>query len=417
MIPEDFVIIDNIPLLKNGRVDYTTLPVPEQSESIFEDYVAPRNNTEQVLASIWQELLKLPKVSVQDSFFDLGGQSLLAVSLFNRIEKEFGERFPLAMLFKAPTIEDLAKQLDREEGEEVSEWPSLIAVQPHGSKKPLYLVHGAGGNVLLYKTLSQYLEPDYPLYGLQSQGLDGASKPLQTIEEMAERYLKEIREMQPSGPYFLGGYCMGGTIAYEMAQRLLSIGEEVGIVAMLDTYNFVKAEKVGFTRFMFEKLKFHIKNFTQLKPSEMVRYFKEKKRLAYDGGWAHIRTEMPGTTLDDSFGRAESGIELSVQTINDHAGDIYIPKPYSGRLTLFKPQKNYSFYSDPQMGWGDLVQDLDIVELPVNPHAMLVEPYVKILAEELKTRIDGHLKNIGAFEKSNEMPFNLETVKPYYNKI
>lgn len=414
MIPEVFVVLDKIPLLKNGRIDYRALPVPEQSASEFEDYIAPRNNTEQVLASIWQDLLKLQKVSVQDSFFDLGGQSLLAVSLFNRIEKEFGQRFPLAILFKAPTIEDLAKRLNKEE-EDTADWPSLVPIQPRGAKKPLYLVHGAGGNVLLYKTLSKYLEPDYPLYGLQSQGLDGSSKPLHTVEEMAEHYLKEIRAVQSSGPYFLGGYCMGGTIAYEIAQRLLSKGEEVGIVAMLDTYNFVKAEKVSFKRFMFEKLKFHIKNFAQLKPSEMLRYFKEKKRLADDGGWAHIRTEMPGTTLDDSFGRAESGIELSVQTINDHAGDLYIPKPYDGRLTLFKPQKNYSFYSDPKMGWGELVNDLDIVEMPINPHAMLVEPYVETLAQELKARLDGVVKMVKILD-NKKIPY-LESVEPRLNKV
>jgi phthiocerol/phenolphthiocerol synthesis type-I polyketide synthase E len=292
------------------------------------------------------------------------------------------------------------------------EWTSLIPIQPKGAKKPLFLVHGAGGNVLLYNALAKELEPDYPLYGLQSQGLDGTTKPLETVEEMAERYLKEIREVQPDGPYFLGGYCMGGTIAYEMAQRLLEIGEEVGIVAMLDTYNFIKAGKISFARFMIEKLKFHIKNFTQLKPSEMLSYFKEKKRLAGDGGWAHIRTEMPLTTLDDSFGRAESGIELSVQTVNDHAADTYIPKPYSGKLTLFKPQKNYSFYSDPKMGWGDLVKDLDIIEMPVNPHAMLVEPYVKTLAQELKDRLEGKVKTVKLIDGKKIL--NLETVEPHF---
>ena len=414
MIPEGFVILDKIPLLKNGRVDYSSLPIPDLSESEFEDYVAPRNNTEKVLATIWQELLNIPKVSVQDSFFDIGGQSLLAVRLFNRIDEQFGQRFPLAMLLQAPTIEDLAKRLTNED-ENTTGWPSLIPVQPQGSKKPLFLVHGAGGNVLLYKALSKHLEPDYPLYGLQSQGLDGISKPLETVEEMAECYLREIREVQPKGPYYLGGYCMGGTIAYEMAQRLLQMGEEVGIVAMLDTYNFVKAGKVSFNKFMLEKLKFHIKNFTQLKPSEMLSYFKEKKRLAGDGGWAHIRTEMPGTTLDDSFGRAESGIELSVQTVNDHAGDIYIPKPYRGRLTLFKPQKNYSFYSDPKMGWGDLVEDLDIIEMPVNPHAMLVEPHVETLAQELKARLDGIVNTVEVIDNKN-MPY-LEVVEPRLTKI
>jgi len=412
MIPGSFVVLDQIPLKKDGRVDYEALPAPKESDSDFADFVAPRNKTEEMLATIWSELLKIPKVSVKDSFFDLGGQSLLAVRLFNRIDEEFGQRFPLAMLFKAPTIEDLANKLINKEDNN-SEWPSLIPIQPRGSKAPLFLVHGAGGNVLLYNALAKHMEPDYPLYGLQSQGLDGKSKPLNTVEEMAERYLQEIKTVQPHGPYFLGGYCLGGTIAYEMAQRLIANGEQVPMVAMLDTYNFVKAQKVSFASFLFQKLKFHIKNFTQLSPEEMIRYFKEKKRIAGDGGWAHIKTEMPGTTLadNDSFGRAESGIEASVQLLNDHAGDIYDPKPYSGKLTLFKPQKNYSFYPDPKMGWGDLVSELDIVEMPINPHAMLVEPYVEKLAHELKRRLNGLDGSISLTDNSVNKSFNLETVK------
>ncbi len=275
-------------------------------------------------------------------------------------------------------------------GDEVeSKWPSLVPIQTKGSKPPLFLVHGAGGNVLLYGALAKQLEPDYPLYGLQSQGLDGQSEPLRTIEEMAEHYLREIREVQPKGPYLLGGYCMGGTIAYEMAQRLVAVGEKVSIVAMLDTYNFTRALKASFASFLLQKLRFHLSNFVRLRPSTMWRYLREKGRIMADGGFAHIRTEMPGSTLQDGVARAESGIEATVQEINDHAGDIYIPKTYPGMLTLFKPQVNYKFYPDPKMGWGDMaLQGLDIVELPLYPHAMLVEPYVELLARELKARLD-----------------------------
>jgi hypothetical protein len=121
----------------------------------------------------------------------------------------------------------------------------------------------------------------------------------------------------------------------------------------------------------------------------MWRYFREKKRLAKDGGWAGLATEMPGSTLDRGLARAESGIEASVQEINDHAADIYEPRPYPGALTLFKPHINYKFYPDPRMGWGDLaLGGLDIVEMPMNPHAMLVEPYVELLSRELKSRLD-----------------------------
>ena len=138
-----------------------------------------------------------------------------------------------------------------------------------------------------------------------------------------------------------------------------------------------------------QKFRFHWSNFVRLRPGTMWRYLREKKRIAGDGGWAHIRTEMPGTTLQDGVARAESGIEASVQELNDHAADIYDPRPYSGVLTLFKPHINYKFYPDPKLGWGDLAMGgLDIVELPINPHAMLVEPYVELLSRELKACLD-----------------------------
>jgi aspartate racemase len=307
--------------------------------------------------------------------------------MFVRIEQAFGRKLPLATLFQAPTIEQLAWKLNAAHATE-SEWPSLVPIQPLGSRPPLFLVHGAGGNVLLYNALARHLEPDYPLYGLQSQGLDGKSRPLETFEEMAARYLQEIRRVRPRGPYLLGGYCLGGTIAYEMAQRLAAAGEKVPMVVMLDTYNFIRALKAGFLSFLLQKMRFHLGNIVRLGPVTMWRYLREKTRIAGDGGWAHIRTERPGSALDEGVARAESGVEATVQEINDHAGDIYNPKPYSGLVTLFKPEINYKFYPDPKMGWGDLIGELDIVELPMNPHAMLVEPYVQALARELKARLD-----------------------------
>jgi acyl transferase domain-containing protein/glutamate-1-semialdehyde aminotransferase/thioesterase domain-containing protein len=388
MHPTRFVVVEALPRGAGGRVDRMRLPTPPDEDFEYEDYVAPRNETEEILARIWQELLNLDKVSVKDSFFDLSGQSLLAVRLFNRIEQECSLRLPIAILFRAPTIEQLAIELTSCDGASM-QWPSLVPIQPQGAKPPLFLVHGAGGNVLLFGSLAKRLEGDYPVYGLQSQGLDGQSKPLRTIEEMAGHYLQEIRTVQPHGPYLLGGYCLGGTIAYEMAQRLTAQEEPVVIVAMFDTYNFALALRSSFTSFLWQKFRFHLSNFIRLRPGAMWRYFREKKRLAKDGGWAGLATEMPGSTLDRGLARAESGIEASVQEINDHAADIYEPRPYPGALTLFKPHINYKFYPDPRMGWGDLaLGGLDIVEMPMNPHAMLVEPYVELLSRELKSRLD-----------------------------
>jgi glutamate-1-semialdehyde aminotransferase/thioesterase domain-containing protein/acyl carrier protein len=356
------------------------------SKSVAEQYVAPGSETEERLARLWCATLNLDRVSSRANFFELGGQSLSAVSLFSRIQEEFGKKLPLATLFTSPTIEALAVALQGENPK--ASWSSLVAINKKGSKPPLFLVHGAGGNVLLYRSLGEHLAPDFPLYGLQSKGLDGESQPLHSIEEMAACYLRELRTVQPRGPYYLGGYCLGGTVAYEMAQILRREGEEVPLVAMLDTYNFSRALKVSFRSFLLQKAKFHLANMTQLRSVDMLRYLQEKMRLGFGGELANLKTSMPGSSRADGVSRATSGPEAKVQGINDYAAEHYDPLPYSGRLTLFKPRFNYKFYPDPRMGWGDLaLGGLDIVEVAVNPHSMLLEPYVKVLADQLKERI------------------------------
>jgi aspartate racemase len=390
MVPAVFVVLGGVPRTLAGKVDRSCLPPPsDDGFDPFEDeYTAPRSETEERLARLWCETLKMDRVSSKANFFDLGGQSLLAVSLFAKIEKEFGRKLPLATLFTFPTIEGLAVALKAENTK--TSWPSLVPIQRKGSKPPLFLVHGAGGNVLLYRSLGEHFAPEYPLYGLQSQGLDGDSEPLRTIEEMAVCYLREVRKVQPKGPYYLGGYCLGGTIAYEMAQILLREGEEVPLVAMLDTYNFSLALKVSFSSFLVQKIKFHLANLVRLRPGDMLRYLREKARLAAGGELANLKTSMPGSSQEEGVGRATSGVEAKVQAINDYAAEHYNPKPYAGELALFKPRFNYKFYPDPKMGWGDLaLGGLDIVEVAVNPHSMLLEPYVKVLAAQLRERIDG----------------------------
>jgi len=352
----------------------------EGDDEPLDDYVAPATQTQETMAKIWQEILKVPSVGVEDNFFQLGGQSLQAAKLFQRIASEFDRKLPLATLFLAPTIAQLSAIIDDQSSANAG-WQSLITIQPMGTKTPLFLVHGAGGNVLLYQALAKYLAPEIPLYGLQSQGLNGESQPLHTIEQMAEHYLSEIRTVQPNGPYYLGGYCLGGTVAFEMAQRLTNEGEQVALVAMLDTYNFSRALKSSFIGFILQKLRFHIGNFLGLRPRHMIQYIKEKYRVARDGEFANLFTSRPGFEVEGAA-RATSGAEATVQAINDTAAEVYIPKKYAGTITLFKPRINYKFYPDPKMGWGDLAE-LDIVEFAFNPHAMLLEPYVQQLGQSL----------------------------------
>src|SRR5271155_1735933 len=179
------------------------------------------------LIEIWQDLLGVEPIVSNQNYFDLGGDSSLAVHLFARIEKAFDIKLPLATLFEAPTIEELARVLqDQAAVPSVAGWSPLVAIQPAGSRPRIFCMHGAGGNVLIYRDLAHDLGPDQPFYGLQAERPDSKCGPLTTIEEMAALYAKEIRKLQPYGPYLIAGYCMGGTLAYEVARQLRAAGEQ-----------------------------------------------------------------------------------------------------------------------------------------------------------------------------------------------
>jgi amino acid adenylation domain-containing protein len=388
MIPSAFVFLETLPLTPNGKVDRKALPSPDHTPDMGQSYEAPRGAIEEKLAGIMSSILSVPRVGRQDSFFDLGGHSILAVTLFNKIEQEYGRRLPLTTLFRAPTIAGLATTLDS--GRDRSkEWTSLVPIHTQGSKIRFFCVHGAGGNILLYRDLARHLGTEHPFYGLQSQGLDGKTSPLTTVEAMAERYLREIRDLQPEGPYCLGGYCLGGTIAYHMAQRLRQDGQEVALVALLDTYNLTRMEQPRVLNYLWQKIEFHCGNLVRLPLRNWPGYLSHKLRVARDGEFFSLWRAIKGVFTGNEMENASRSVETSVQQINDRAAEAYRPEPYAGRVSVFKPRVNYDFYPDPQMGWGDLViGQLNIVELPVNPHAMLVEPYVQILADRLREDLD-----------------------------
>ncbi len=235
MVPDDFVLMPSIPITPNGKTDRKSLPKPDYNLiNRLGEYIAPRTDVEQQLAEIWQELMGLEKVSVIDNFFALGGRSLVAVQIMARIEKLTGKRLPLATLFEHSTIERLAVRLNVDS--KSITWESLVPIKPKGSKMPIYIVHGAGLNVLLFNALAMNMDAEQPVYGLQAKGLNGVDEPLDVMEEIAANYIAEIVVQNPTGPYALAGYSLGGTIAYEMAHQLMEAGKEVKMLAVFDTY-------------------------------------------------------------------------------------------------------------------------------------------------------------------------------------
>ena len=195
--------------------------------------VAPRTPTEQVLTDIWASLLDRPDIGVTDDWFAIGGSSLAAVSLFGTISDRLGTHLPLNTLLEHPTIEALGRVLDGPSSVD-GERRCLITIHSEGSRAPLVGIHGGRGGVLYYRKLWERLGPDQPMYVLEPVGMDGVTKPLKSVPAMAARYVSELRDVQPSGPYQLVGFCFGGTVALEMAGLLEAAGQEVALVAVID---------------------------------------------------------------------------------------------------------------------------------------------------------------------------------------
>ena len=234
MTPSFFVFLEAMPLTANNKTDVRALPAPALSPSEGLAHVGPRDRLEVQLTALWQQVLGTHQIGIHDNFFDLGGHSLKAAQLFFLLEQVYGKRLPLATLFQAPTIAELASVLSREQW--VPPWQSLVAIQPSGTSNPIFMVPGVGGNVLIFARLARLLGLDQPFYGLQARGLDGIETPFTSVPEMARHYIAEIRALRPQGPYVVVGVCTGGLIAYEMAQQLLEKGEDVTL-AVMDTWH------------------------------------------------------------------------------------------------------------------------------------------------------------------------------------
>ena len=232
MIPQLFNLLSEFPTTLNGKIDRKALTNSSLNNYTKSTFNAAHTNSEQIIATIWQECLGIDKIDINSDFFELGGHSLIAVKAMSLLEKQTGNRLPLAALLEQPTIQKLAAYMDKK----FITWDSLVPLKPKGNKVPLFIVHGANHNVLIYRNLADNLDDDQPVYALQAKGLSGEIEPHDSVEEMASHYISEITSINPEGPYALGGFSFGGIIAFEMAKQLKAQGKKVKIVALFDSY-------------------------------------------------------------------------------------------------------------------------------------------------------------------------------------
>jgi amino acid adenylation domain-containing protein len=339
MIPAAYVMMDNLPVTGIGKVDRRALPEPSHLEvKAFTDYAAPRNNTERILCRAWSEILGVERVGIDDNFFAIGGHSLLAAKMFARLDEEFGRSFPLGILLAAPTVRLLAERYDTSILPKQAS--ALVPLMTAGTLPPIYAVPGIFGNIVGYSDLSQALGVEQPFYAFQSVGLDGKAAPLDSVEEMAKRYVSEMREVQPHGPYAIIGACFGATVAYEMAWQLLDAGDEVAFLGLLDPARRERYE-ICINRLPVPQVIKRSRAFSNLVMARLQLYLKEMWGLERGDRIKFIKNKIHSLGFKIGDTKSLKGVQrelhqLEVYRANRLALRRYRQKPINGRLRAFE---------------------------------------------------------------------------------
>ncbi|MEA5552827.1 amino acid adenylation domain-containing protein [Anabaena cylindrica UHCC 0172] len=397
MVPAAFVMLDVMPLTPNGKINRLALPAPDLTSLATEKYVTSSDNLELQLTKIWENVLGVRPIGLNDNFFDVGGHSLLAVKLFAQIEKIFGKNIALTTLFQTPTIKQLANVL-RDEGYS-SSWSSLVPIQPHGSKRPFFYIHTIYGGLIYSLNLLSKLDADQPVYGLQAQGLDGKNPHHTCIEDMASHYIKEIQTIQPHGPYILGGWCAGGMIAYEIGQQLYAQGETVELLTIFDAYppkmippsdqvvnslSIRKAnsriyESISYVMDMIKRNRSYFANLTLQQQiiaiwGNINRRIEDKiKEIVYQ---FYVQRNLP---LPHRLRH------LVVRDAIAQAYKNYCPTVYPGQVIFFRAVDQSQEYARYLKRWEELAAGgLEIHDIPGNHDSIMAEPHVSVLAEKLR---------------------------------
>lgn len=355
MVPTSFTVLDSLPLTPNGKTDRNALPAPEQiGRNQEQAYVGAKDPLEQQLVIIWEKTLNIKPIGVRDNFFDIGGNSLLAVGLFAEIGKKFGRQFPVPVLLKAPTVEKLAEVL-KQDG-----WSpprtALVPIQVGGDKPPFFYVPPGGCTALNGVPYARYLGKEQPVYGLQPLGFEEGETPHERIKDLAAYYVSEIRKFQPEGPYYFGGPCFGAYVAFEMACQLNMLDCKVGLVALLDPPD---PPVPLLDRNIYEKVAYYLRKFHyylktgQLFPALMDFFFYNR----------YYRIQNRYFMLMNKIFRRDNRLE-NVLKAHVASMDSYIPQFYSGKITIFE---NSSAHALDKKGesyrafkcWADFAEEVD----------------------------------------------------------
>jgi amino acid adenylation domain-containing protein len=373
MVPSSFRFVEKFPLTLSGKVDRKALSGIHW-KSAPKERLNARNETERKLIHTAKKILKVDDFGVNDNFFEQGGSSLTAITFVTEIEKEFGKRIPFAQFMRAPTIEALSRYLNHFSCDVQSS--SLVGMRMSGKHPPFYCVAGASDTVLRFQHLVEYMGADHPFYGLQSKDLDGNQEPDATVQSVAFEYLKDIRRQQPHGPYYLGGYCFGAVIAFEMARQLLLEREVVETLAMIEPSTESLSSLLPSAGLpSLDRYLYHGEKLWQLSFNQKIDYLQKRSR--------NILKRLYSKARNDD--RARVGAQTTRMAQN------YIPTPISCRITIFLGKDTFisrRSEDDPRLGWAWLTSGGTEVYRISGDHINIIEePNVRLLSDYLKISI------------------------------
>jgi amino acid adenylation domain-containing protein len=379
MIPTEFVSVPYFPTTPSGKVDGQALDKMRLHAATLSPATAPSatDAVEARLKAIWKRLLKVETIGIHDDFFSLGADSLLAARMLGQIEGSFGHKLPHSVLVEHPTIHKLATYLRQSSAER---WPALVTIQAGAHLPPLFIAHGIGGSLLSFIELAGQLGPDQPVYGLQlPASIDEHQANLRTL---AENYLRQVRAVQPSGPYHFAGHSSGGMVVFEMACQLSDQGETMGLLALLDCDpNTGKAAYQPFRDW--DSLK---ASFSRARASFQLRAFGMRELLTRRIDYQRIKIKIWLADRSRRAGRAHGPVEAEGHLAL--ALREYELRPYPGNIILFFAEDEPGSKSELANAWkGNLLGRCETRLIPGTHRTILHRPQVISLAREIRQRM------------------------------
>jgi amino acid adenylation domain-containing protein len=366
MVPSRYVSLPALPLTPNRKIDRNALP---EAKSFMPQvaFIKPRGEDERKLAEIWREVLGVRAVSSHDNFFDLGGHSLLVAKLLHRIETEFGRRLPMNVVFQAPRLDAMAALLSKPPSVKAS--PGIIEIQPKGSRPPLFWLNDA----FMLRPLAEAIGFEQPFLGV---ALDPAEERMlnhfSRLAGIAANLVHAIQATQPRGPYYIGGWCTSGILAFEVASQLMKAGHEVGLVVLLHAANPVHFRRIGSLALELSRLKFHWTEMLRRRGSDRWSYLAQ-----------HARNFLRRLSIGRRLPEAVSQLS-AFNGILDQAALRYEPRSYAGDVVLFQPSRR-PHVLDYRAGWADVVTgEFDAHDIPGTHYTMLEQPEVMVLGAKIR---------------------------------